>query len=50
MLLSFANVWFYQELMARARAAIDAGRFSDFVEDVSRRYSSTSTIEDETSS
>jgi queuine tRNA-ribosyltransferase len=39
MLLSLANVWFYQELMARARASIEAGRFADFVEEVGSRYS-----------
>jgi queuine tRNA-ribosyltransferase len=39
MLLSLANVWFYQELMARARASIEAGRFADFVEEVASRYS-----------
>jgi queuine tRNA-ribosyltransferase len=41
MLLSFANVAFYQELMARAREAITEGRFADFVMDVQRRYAST---------
>jgi queuine tRNA-ribosyltransferase len=40
MLLSFANVAFYQELMARARAAITEGCFADFVTDVQRRYAS----------
>jgi queuine tRNA-ribosyltransferase len=38
MLLSWANVHFYQELMARAREAIRAGTFTAFAEDVSRRY------------
>jgi queuine tRNA-ribosyltransferase len=38
MLLSYANVQFYQELMARARAAITQGRFASFSEDVKRRY------------
>jgi queuine tRNA-ribosyltransferase len=38
MLLTYANVQFYQELMARARSAIDEGRFSSFAEDVRRRY------------
>ena len=38
MLLSWANVHFYQELMARARAAIAAGAFADFADDVRRRY------------
>ena len=40
MLLSFANVAFYQELMAKARAAITEGRFAAFVADVQRRYAS----------
>jgi queuine tRNA-ribosyltransferase len=38
MLLSYANVQFYQELMARARAAIANGKFAAFAEDVRRRY------------
>ncbi|MGH6791759.1 MAG: tRNA guanosine(34) transglycosylase Tgt [Methyloceanibacter sp.] len=38
MLLSYANVQFYQELMARAREAIAQGRFAVFAEDVQRRY------------
>ena len=38
MLLSYANVQFYQELMARAREAIAQGRFASFAEDVRRRY------------
>ena len=38
MLLSYANVQFYQELMARARDAIAAGRFTAFADDVARRY------------
>jgi queuine tRNA-ribosyltransferase len=38
MLLSYANVQFYQELMARAREAIAQGRFAAFAEDVRRRY------------
>jgi queuine tRNA-ribosyltransferase len=42
MLLSFANVAFYQELMARARVAIAEGRLSSFVGEVSHRYRSTS--------
>ncbi|HLC08035.1 MAG TPA: tRNA guanosine(34) transglycosylase Tgt, partial [Methyloceanibacter sp.] len=40
MLLSFANVAFYQELMAKARAAIAEGRFANFVSDVQLRYAS----------
>jgi queuine tRNA-ribosyltransferase len=38
MLLSYANVQFYQELMAHAREAIAEGRFAVFAEDVRRRY------------
>ncbi len=38
MLLSWANVHFYQELMARAREAILHGDFATFADDVSRRY------------
>ena len=38
MLLTYANVQFYQELMARAREAIEQGRFASFTEDVRRRY------------
>jgi queuine tRNA-ribosyltransferase len=40
MLLSFANVAFYQQLMARARAAITEGRFAEYVADVQNRYAS----------
>jgi queuine tRNA-ribosyltransferase len=38
MLLSYANVQFYQELMARAREAIAQGRFAGFAGNVQRRY------------
>ncbi len=38
MLISYANVQFYQELMAKAREAIGAGTFTAFAEDVARRY------------
>jgi queuine tRNA-ribosyltransferase len=38
MLLTYANVQFYQELMARAREAIAEGCFAQFVDDVRRRY------------
>jgi queuine tRNA-ribosyltransferase len=38
MLLSYANVQFYQELMARAREAIAKGSFDSFAEEVRRRY------------
>jgi queuine tRNA-ribosyltransferase len=41
MLLSYANVQFYQELMARARDAIAAGRFTAFADDVARRYTAS---------
>ncbi len=37
MLISYANVQFYQELMAGARQAIGAGTFADFAENVARR-------------
>jgi queuine tRNA-ribosyltransferase len=46
MLLSYANVQFYQELMARARDAIAQGRFAAFAEEVGRRYA-TSEPEDD---
>jgi queuine tRNA-ribosyltransferase len=49
MLLSYANVQFYQELMARTREAIEGGRFASFADEVSRRYRTTSD-EDATSS
>ena len=38
MLLSYANVQFYQELMARARDAMVQGRFAAFAEDLCERY------------
>ena len=38
MLLSWANVQFYQELMGRAREALSRGDFAAFADDVSRRY------------
>jgi queuine tRNA-ribosyltransferase len=41
MLLSYANVQFYQELMARAREAIAQGRFAGFADEVRRRYRET---------
>jgi queuine tRNA-ribosyltransferase len=46
MLLSYANVQFYQELMARAREAIARGRFADFAEDLTHRYQSAPAEED----
>ena len=39
MLLSWANVHFYQELMGRARDAIARGEFAAYAEDVKARYS-----------
>ncbi len=47
MLLTYANVQFYQELMARAREAIAAGRFAAFAEDVRRRYREAGEPDDE---
>ncbi|MEG6509445.1 tRNA guanosine(34) transglycosylase Tgt [Methyloligella sp. 2.7D] len=38
MLLSWANVHFYQELMAQAREAISEGRYEAFADDLNRRY------------
>jgi queuine tRNA-ribosyltransferase len=38
MLLSYANVQFYQELMARARAAIEEGSLARFTDELRRRY------------
>jgi queuine tRNA-ribosyltransferase len=38
MLLTYANVQFYQELMARARQAIEDGHFASFADEVVRRY------------
>ena len=42
MLLSYANVQFYQELMAQAREAIAAGRLAGFTEELRRRYAKSS--------
>ncbi len=47
MLLSWANVQFYQELMARARAAIEGGGFTSFTEELRRRYAQRSDAPDE---
>jgi len=41
MLLTYANVQFYQELMGRARAAIAQGTFAAYAEDVRLRYETT---------
>ena len=38
MLLSWANVQFYQDLMSRIRSAIEEGTFSAFAADLRRRY------------
>jgi queuine tRNA-ribosyltransferase len=38
MLLTYANVQFYQELMDRSREAIAEGCFAQFADDVRRRY------------
>ena len=40
MLLSWANTWFYQELMTAIRAHIEAGTFADFRRDYSDRLNS----------
>ena len=47
MLLSYANVQFYQELMAQAREAIAAGRLAGFTEELRRRYAKSSDESDE---
>src|SRR6478672_11595232 len=44
MLLSWANVHFYQELMAKVRESILAGDFAAFAENVTRRYSASSDL------
>ncbi len=46
MLLSWANVHFYQELTARAREAIARAEFAAFAEDVLRRYGGPSEPDD----
>ena len=46
MLLTYANVQFYQELMAGASAAIEQGRFAAFAAKVTRRYRNTSEEEE----
>jgi queuine tRNA-ribosyltransferase len=46
MLLTYANVQFYQELMARSREAIARGRFASFAEDVGRRYATAKDSDD----
>ncbi len=47
MLLSYANVQFYQELMARAREAIEQARFASFTEELGRRYAGANDKEDD---
>ena len=42
MLLSYANVQFYHELMTRARDAIEQGCFASFAETVRERYAAAS--------
>jgi queuine tRNA-ribosyltransferase len=49
MLLSYANIQFYQELMARARAAIEQGQFASFAGQVCRSYRDTAEPEDDIS-
>ena len=46
MLLSYANVQFYQDLMARAREAIAQGCFASFTDEVCRRYATASDSDD----
>lgn len=46
MLLTYANVQFYQEFMGRAREAIAQGNFAGFAEDVCRRYDTSGDSED----
>jgi queuine tRNA-ribosyltransferase len=47
MLLSYANVQFYQELMARARAAIEEGSLARFTDELRRRYARSDEPPDE---
>ena len=46
MLLTYANVQFYQELMVRAREAIERGRFASFAENLTHRYRNAPAEED----
>ena len=46
MLLSWANVQFYQELMGHAREAIARGELAAFAEDVTRRYRASNDTDD----
>ena len=45
MLTSWANTWFYQELMAAMRAAIAAGRFDDFVREHKQRLNAPEAVD-----
>jgi queuine tRNA-ribosyltransferase len=47
LLLSYANVQFYQELMARARAAIEEGSLARFTDELRRRYARSDEPPDE---
>ena len=47
MLLSYANVQFYQELMARTREAIAQGRFAAFADELRARYRAARTEAEE---
>jgi tRNA-guanine family transglycosylase len=47
MLLSWANVHFYQELMEHARQAIARSEFAAFAEDVTRRYGASNGVDEE---
>jgi queuine tRNA-ribosyltransferase len=46
MLLSYANVQFYQELMARAGEAIAQGRLASFAAELGRRYAAANDKDD----
>jgi queuine tRNA-ribosyltransferase len=48
MLLSYANVQFYQELMTRAREAIAAGQLTALIEDMRRRYATSDAAANDT--
>jgi queuine tRNA-ribosyltransferase len=43
MLLSWANTWFYQELMAAMRASIAEGRFTSWAEETRARLAASQT-------
>jgi queuine tRNA-ribosyltransferase len=48
MLLSYANVQFYQELMTRAREAIAAGQLTALIDDMRRRYATSDAAANDT--